>query len=419
MRLISVLLIIGMSIGCRMPKPGNFDFPQPVDTSDRPVEMQQRTVWQAGGIFACNRFDGARLNDFELLDDSTWQATIRPENTPINMSPWYAFRLWSDSLRSIRLRLHYEHGRHRYHPKLSLNGRFWVALDSAAMHRVDSTDVMLYLLVGPDTLWVAAQELETSQRVAQWCELLALHPAVELGSAGQSRLGRNIPMLVVGEGEPAGKELIVLLSRQHPPEVSGYYAMQAFVERLLGRDPLATAFRQRYRVIVFPLMNPDGVDLGHWRHNAGGIDLNRDWAFYRQPETRQVATRIMAEAWTHRMPVVLGIDFHSTWRDLYYTFDTSLTSVVPRFKDYWLQGIDEALPGYTPDDRPSGLNEPISKTWFWLQFGAESITYEVGDHTPRSFIREKAKIAATEMMELLIFRSPLPRARKHIVKKRP
>ena len=35
---------------------------------------------------------------------------------------------------------------------------------------------------------------------------------------------------------------------------------------------------EKFRVLAFPLMNPDGVDLGHWRHNAGGIDLNRDWS---------------------------------------------------------------------------------------------------------------------------------------------
>ena len=33
-------------------------------------------------------------------------------------------------------------------------------------------------------------------------------------------------------------------------------------------------------------MNPDGVDLGHWRHNAGGIDLNRDWSVYNQKEIK-------------------------------------------------------------------------------------------------------------------------------------
>lgn len=417
MRQLYTTMLIAFVWGCGVPQPGEFNFPQPVDTHDRPIEVQERKTWEAGGVFADTRFDGARLSDFTQLDDTTWQATIRPENFPINMSPWYAFRLWSDSLRPMFLRLHYEQGRHRYHPKLSLDAWYWIPLDSAAIEPVDSTDVLLQLLVGPDTLWVAAQELETSQRVLRWCERMALHPAVELGSAGQSRLGRDLPMLTISEGENANKELVVILSRQHPPEVSGYYAMQAFVERLLGNDPLARSFRQRYRLLVFPLMNPDGVDLGHWRHNVGGIDLNRDWAFYRQAETRQVASRIVAEAWSLRMPVVLGIDFHSTWRDLYYTFDSSLVSVVPHFKDYWLQGIDEALLDYRPDDRPSGLNEPISKTWFWLQFGAESITYEVGDHTPRPFIRHKAKIAATEMMELLIFRTPLPNRRNRILKK--
>lgn len=37
-------------------------------------------------------------------------------------------------------------------------------------------------------------------------------------------------------------------------------------------------------------MNPDGVDNGHWRHYAGGIDLNRDWANFNRPETRAVKT---------------------------------------------------------------------------------------------------------------------------------
>ena len=61
--------------------------------------------------------------------------------------------------------------------------------------------------------------------------------------------------------------------------------------------------------MVFPLMNPDGVDLGHWRHNAGGIDLNRDWALYRQPETRLVADFIVKEVKTQKSQLVLGLDF--------------------------------------------------------------------------------------------------------------
>ena len=74
------------------------------------------------------------------------------------------------------------------------------------------------------------------------------------------------------------------------------------------------------------------------------------------------------------------------------------------FKDYWIQAIGNALPDYNPDDQPFPLNDPISKGWFYKQFDAESITYEIGDETPRDFIKLKAETAAREMMKLLILK---------------
>ena len=411
-RQLAFFLVLLQLFACSTPQPGQFTYPEPVDTGTRPIEMQEKKTWSVAGVYADNQFDAARLNDFTQLDDSTWQATIKPENHPINMSPWYAFRLWADTSRNINLRLHYENGRHRYAPKLSANGRTWLPVDSSALQLIDSTDLLVKLQLNTDTIFFAAQELVPSRAVERWCSLMALHPAVTYGSAGISRQGRNIPMLLINEGQPKGKEMVVILSRQHPPEVTGYFAMQAFVEELLADKPLSNAFRKKYRILVFPLMNPDGVDSGHWRHNAGGIDLNRDWAYYRQPEVRQVTARIVQEAFEFKNPVVLGLDFHSTWKDLYYTFDESLPSVLHGYKDYWLQGIEEALPGYEADDRPNGLNQPISKTWFFQQFGAESVTYEIGDNTPRDFVRRKGAVAAVEMMELLIFRTPSPFRRR-------
>jgi len=102
--------------------------------------------------------------------------------------------------------------------------------------------------------------------------------------------------------------------------------------------------------------------------------------------------------------VLLGFDFHSTQRDIYYTLADELPSVIHGFKDYWLQGIDNTFPEYVPSDSPDPLSAPITKTWFYKQFGAEGITYEVGDETPRSFVEAKARAAAVEMMQLLILR---------------
>ncbi|MEO0727450.1 MAG: M14 family zinc carboxypeptidase [Bacteroidota bacterium] len=177
----------------------------------------------------------------------------------------------------------------------------------------DSVNAFLELDLSSDTLWVAAQELQTSKHVQAWCEVQSAHPAVQLSSIGKSREGRELWCLDIGKGDTRRKEVIVVLGRQHPPEVTGWFAMQAFVEELLAEHRLAQRFMERYRILVFPLLNPDGVDLGHWRHNAGGIDLNRDWGYYHQPEARHVANYVVETVGRNRSDVILGLDFHSTY----------------------------------------------------------------------------------------------------------
>ena len=63
-------------------------------------------------------------------------------------------------------------------------------------------------------------------------------------------------------------------------------------------------FLTKYRILAFPIMNPDGVDLGHWRHNAGGIDLNRDWSKYHQPEIKNVIRFIEKELKTNNSELI-------------------------------------------------------------------------------------------------------------------
>lgn len=400
-----LVTFVGFGWHCRSYQATSYDFPKPVDTQTRPIELQEKGVFEVGGVYADNTFAAARLNGFEARAADGYRVMISPENEPINPSPYYAFRLWSAQPKPIRLELHYEGAEHRYWPKLSRDGRHWTRIDSSAIYQEqDSIHAWLSLEVGPDTLWVAAQEVQSSQHVAAWCRSLAAASAVHFTEAGTSKLGRSIPCLDIYTDEPEGKDAIVILSRQHPPEVTGYLALQAFLEEVLANNKLSRGFLQKYRLLVYPLMNPDGVDLGHWRHNAGGIDLNRDWAYYRQPETRAVADHVVRATRTANNRVILGLDFHSTYYDVYYTFDQSLPSVIQGFKDYWLLGIEGAFEAYVPKDAPAPLGQPVSKTWFFTQFQAEGITYEIGDDTPRDFIRQKGRTSAREMMKLLVMR---------------
>ncbi|MEZ4847702.1 MAG: M14 family metallopeptidase [Bacteroidia bacterium] len=399
------LLILAFS-SCRNYVAKPYAFPKPVDTTTKPIEMQEKKIYAISeeGIFADNLFDGARLNGFRFVEGDLFQATISPENIPVNNSPYYAFRIWSDSPKKIRLELNYTNGKHRYAPKISADGIHWELLDSNQVELAkDSINAFLSLDISADTLWIAGQEVQNSKAVHAWCATKAQHPGLTLSSIGKSKLDRDLWLLDIHEGEIRHKDIIVILSRQHPPEVTGYFAMQAFVDEVLSDNPLSNAFRKKYHLLIFPLMNPDGVDMGHWRHSAGGVDLNRDWAYYNQPENRQIADYIVQTAKKQKSKVILGLDFHSTWWDVFYT-NKEATEHLPQFKDFWLWGMRESL-GTPTKESPSNVTGPNSKNWFFTQFGAPGVTYEIGDSTPRDFIIQKGKASATEMMELLIFKT--------------
>lgn len=402
------LLILTLTLSACTPSAKRYDYPDPVDTRTREItyQKQQTYTYTADGLTVDNTFDGARLSNFIKLNDTLYKVIIEPENAPINPSAWYAFRLKSVRERTLTLRMSYPQAYHRYWPKVSADRKTWTPVDSSMVIETpgDSTgvDIRLDLPAGA-TVWLAAQEIINSQDVANWCARIAEHPAVQYQNIGKSRLGRPIPLLDMYEGSPTGKPLLVFLSRQHPPEVTGFMCMQSFLDELLTHER-SSELLTTFRVMVFPLLNPDGVDLGHWRHNAGGIDLNRDWAYYRQPETRQVANYIVRQSRKDNNTVQLGIDFHSTWYDVYYTLrEDQGQSILPHFKNNWLRGIEAEIGGgFEVNEKPGVISRPISARWFYTQFGAEGITYEIGDSTPRDFIDEKGRASARALLSELL-----------------
>ena len=250
-------------------------------------------------------------------------------------------------------------------------------------------------------MWLAAQEIQDHRRVGEWVKQIAKSNLVTHKSAGKSNLGRELYYLNLSKGSYIKKPTILIISRQHPPEVTGFLCMKSFVETIV-EEGATNGFLEKYRVMVYPLMNPDGVDLGHYRHNTGGVDLNRDWSQYHQPEIRQVTNHMVRETVENNNDVILGLDFHSTYRDVYYTPHESIERKIPEFTKAWLEKIRVAV-GLDDINESPGMNErPTSSAWFNRQFGATGITYEIGDDTPREFIKTKGIESARAMMELLL-----------------
>ena len=335
--LFSLLCISLQGLQAQKPKyQGQAPISTTISTTPKPIQKQWKGQFdfEADKVSFSNDFKGGRLNGIINDGEGAYTALITSENTPINPSPWYAFKVWSDSSKTISVTLTYQDSvKHRYYPKLSRDGANWTNLDSLRYTEYEKGDadfgvgslplkVKLELEIGPDTLWVAGQELEASTEVFQWMDALAEKKFVAQKKIGESREGRDLKVLTIGKDY--GKHMLMVISRQHPPEVTGYLAMKAFVEAMASDSKLAKKFRKKFSVHVVPLMNPDGVDNGHWRHNGGGVDLNRDWANFNHPETKAIK-EFMAKQYVGSGggTFYFGIDFHSTRHDIYCTLDPS------------------------------------------------------------------------------------------------
>ena len=135
----------------------------------------------------------------------------------------------------------------------------------------------------------------------------------------------------------------------------------------------------------------------------GGIDLNRDWQDFNQPETQAVRDFLVSKS-EEGKDFVFGGDFHSTWDDIYYPIDTSVTAPNEEFIYDWIEGITTRLPQKQTNIRPSDQIKPtrVSRNYFYVNHGMPAIVFELGDNTPRGFLKEKGKVAAEELMQLLM-----------------
>jgi hypothetical protein len=398
-RILFFFTIIGTFPSCRGTK-SVLKENQKIDLAYVPnINLQKRNhfTFNNGSLTFSNQFLAGRLNRIDQINDSSFTIFIEPENRPINPSPWYAFKIWSNSSRNIYLSLNYFPNKHRYDAKTSMDGILWEELKGTTLNK-DSTISFFNLPVSKDTVTIAAQEIINSANAYKWIDGLAELPFMQKQVIGHSLMGN--PILALHNTESSGKNIVAIISRQHPPEVTGYLAMKEFVHELTSGSELAKQFREKFEMIIVPMVNPDGVDEGNWRHNFDGVDLNRDWEFFKQPETRAVKDFLLSKISDQEAKLYFAFDFHSTWHDILYTNSDTLTNL-PGLTSQWITGFQNTL-GSTLRVRPSGNGGNVSKSWFNRELNADAITYEVGDDTPRPLIKEKGKLAARVMMEILL-----------------
>ena len=346
-------------------------------------------------------FPGAGSLSCEVIKSDYIKIYINPEiDDSINPSPWFAIRK-SEHSKSIKLELDYKNYKHRYYPKLSKDKKKWTKIDEIFISKKEGGKIVIIdFLPSNQKEYVASQELITDFWYDEWYNELESSGRVKREIIGFSVLRNPIPMFFAEKN--TNNPYILILGRQHPPEVTGAFAMKGFINQLLTVNSLTDSFLDRYNILFVPLMNPDGVMNGFWRYNANKKDLNRDWGNFTQPETDAVYKKLTKLS---NKKLILFIDFHSTFKNIFYISDVLEDSSMKFFLRDWLGDSRDSLSEINYSyEIINSLNKDngVSKNYIYNKYKIPSVTYEVSDNENRNIIQQSSSVLATNLMKLLL-----------------
>ena len=346
-------------------------------------------------------FAAASLDNCELNDSGEYVLTFLPEDKPINPSPWYYFSVTASQPEAIQVILTFDGFSPRYLPKVSHDKSHWTYLP----FDTKGDGMTITLNASPKPLYVAAQKPVLNQHYTTWMADAAKQFDIQRVTLGQSVEGRDIAGFTLAK--ESNTEWVIFVGRQHPPEVTGAVAMFSFLEQFLTTTKNAPAFLSRFNVLVVPNINPDGVFHGHWRHNLGHKDLNRDWNVFAQPETRAVKTYLdgITDAGGK---IVMGMDFHSTHNNVFYTIPQTESIAPTPMVVTWLDSLQQQTKGvFKVVDKPgTSPGKGVFKQFMADVYNVHGVTYEVGDNEPDEKTRYVARHAANTLIDILLATKP-------------
>lgn len=140
-------------------------------------------------------------------------------------------------------------------------------------------------------------EWTTPVQMKAYVAELSKHLEVTTVTIGQTVKGVDIPALIIGDKT---KPAFLAVGGQHANELGNTHGLMMWARQLLsGRDQILMDMC----VLIVPMLNIDSW-MGP-RGNANGVDLNRDWVDYTQPETQAVRD------WITGFNVIGAVDGHS------------------------------------------------------------------------------------------------------------
>ena len=335
-------------------------------------------------------FDAGAIEVVSLADPADIQLNIRKDNAS-EFAQWFHFSLQGAAGIAVTLRFlnagqcTFPKSWEGYRVNASYDRRHWFRIDTGFDGQVMSADIT------PKTqlVYFAYFEPYSHERHLDLIGSAAASDKVEVQHLGQTLDGRDMTLLRVADAASnvplEQRKKVWLIARQHPGESMAEWFAEGFLERLLdGDDPVARVLLTHCVFYVVPNMNPDGAVRGNLRTNAGGVNLNREWAaptIEKSPEVFWVRKTMQA------VGVDLFLDAHGD-EGLPYNFVVGTEGVAgysPRiealetsFKSAWQATCPDfqTQQGYGRA-KPNAANPTLATNWVGQNFECLAFTVEM------------------------------------------
>lgn len=210
---------------------------------------------------------------------------------------------------------------------------------------------------------------------------------VDVRSIGTTVQERDIWELTITSPEE-GREMrkrVTIHARTHPHEIQSWWVAEAVIEFLLSDDPYAEILRRSIVFHIYPMYNPDGVELNSTRYNANGIDLEREWDKAQpQPEAAALKARF-DEFMKSSQPIEVALNLHSSSDPERYFWFHDANGTSEEFAGLQRNYIDvvrrfhsKIMPWNYRVSWKSAAPTHFPESWFWHNHGASvmALTYE-------------------------------------------
>lgn len=138
----------------------------------------------------------------------------------------------------------------------------------------------------------------------------------EMKTIGKSIQGRDLFYIGPKNLDP-NKKTIVMLGRHHGDEGTANWIIEGFLTKFIESQE----FRDKYQLILYPMINPDGA-MAMTRYNANGIDLNRAWSTRSGEDEISIIHPHMESKIKNLKNVEIVLDMHGSIReDFIYRVD--------------------------------------------------------------------------------------------------